>query len=147
MNEDLFFKIVISILIIGFIINFIQDYYTNKFIKEKLAETSKSISNLWDQISRIDDEFKNIKSIIDIDFNKLNELIKNKNDLLKNDILFFNDKIDKEKFSQDILVNRINSHAKKIAYIKKVLDKLFDHKVEVRHKAKLVKLEGELDKW
>lgn len=147
MNEDLFFKIVISILIIGFIINFIQDYYTNKFIKEKLAETSKSISNLWNQISRIDDEFKNIKSIIDIDFNKLNELIKNKNDLLKNDILFFNDKIDKEKFSQDILVNRINSHAKKIAYIKKVLDKLFDHKVEVRHKAKLVKLEGELDKW
>lgn len=147
MNEDLFFKIVISILIIGFIINFIQDYYTNKFIKEKLAETSKSISNLWGQISRIDDEFKNIKSIIDIDFNKLNELIKNKNDLLKNDILFFNDKIDKEKFSQDILVNRINSHAKKIAYIKKVLDKLFDHKVEVRHKAKLVKLEGELDKW
>lgn len=143
MNEDLFFKIVISILIIGFFINFIQDYYSYKYIKAKLSEASKSINDLWSQIHRIDEEKKKTDDILEI---SKESNLKNINNI-KADLIHAIDKIDKDVFEKEIIVNRLNSHAKKIAYVKKVLDKLFDHKVEIKHKAKLVKLEGELDKW
>lgn len=143
MSEDLFFKIVISILIIGFFINFIQDYYSYKYIKAKLSETSKSINDLWSQIHRIDEEKKKTDDILEI---SKESNLKNINNI-KADLIHAIDKIDKDVFEKEIIVNRLNNHAKKIAYVKKVLDKLFDHKVEIKHKAKLVKLEGELDKW
>lgn len=143
MNEDLFFKIVISILIIGFFINFIQDYYSYKYIKAKLSEASKSINDLWSQIHRIDEEKKKTDDILEI---SKESNLKNINNI-KADLIHAIDKIDKDVFEKEIIVNRLNNHAKKIAYVKKVLDKLFDHKVEIKHKAKLVKLEGELDKW
>lgn len=147
MSEQVFFYIVIlSILFFG-LLNVFLDMKVYRKIVIQIKESNERIDNVWSQINRIDDEFKNIKTIIDIDFNKLNEIVNNKYDLLKNDILFFNDKIDKDIFEKEVIVNRLNSHAKKIAYVKKILDKLFDHKVEIKHKAKLVKLEGELDKW
>lgn len=143
MNEDLFFKIVIAILVIGFFSNFIQDYYSYKYIKAKLSEASKSINDLWSQIHRIDEEKKKTDDILEI---SKESNLKNINNI-KADLIHAIDKIDKDVFEKEIIVNRLNNHAKKIAYVKKVLDKLFDHKVEIKHKAKLVKLEGELDKW
>ena len=147
MTEDLFFKIVIGVLVIGFIANFIQDYLNNEYTKEQLKKLSASYGDLWAQINRIDNEFLDVRQSIIITNKQADE---NRNEL-KADIMFWekqrDETMDKFTFDNGVITNRLNSHAKKIVYVKKVLDKLFDHKVEIKHKAKLVKLEGELDKW
>ena len=151
MTEDLFFKIVIGVLVIGFIANFIQDYLNNEYTKEQLKKLSTSYSDLWSHIYRIDSEIKEIRLVIDADNKRAKEAIESAYKELKSDIMFWekqrDETMDKFTFDNNVITNRLNSHAKKIVYVKKVLDKLFDHKVEIKHKAKLVKLEGELDKW
>jgi len=151
MTEDLFFKIVIGVLVIGFIANFIQDYLNNEYTKEQLKKLSTSYSDLWSHIYRIDSEIKEIRLVIDADNKRSKEAIESAYKELKADIMFWekqrDETMDKFTFDNGVITNRLNSHAKKIVYVKKVLDKLFDHKVEIKHKAKLVKLEGELDKW
>lgn len=147
MTEQVFFYSVIGIILFFSILHFILETKNNKKIIENLSSLKNGIDNLWSQISRIDEQFKNVDHLLNFNDKNINS-IRNE---LKQDILFWekqrDEMFEKYKFENDVTMNRLNSHSKKIVYIKKVLDKLFDHKVEIRHKAKLVKLEGELEKW
>lgn len=147
MTEQTFYYAVIGLVLFFGILNLLLDLKNNKKIIETLSSMKLRVDDLWSQIQRIDDQFKNVDNL----FNVHDRKIDNTYNELKKDILFLerqrDEMFDKYKFENDVTMNRLNSHSKKIVYVKKVLDKLFDHKVEIRHKAKLVKLEGELEKW
>lgn len=147
MSEQVFFYIVIlSILFFG-LLNVFLDMKVYRKIVIQIKESNERIDNVWSQINRIDDEKKKTEECILICNKKIIDNYKE----LKEDILFVEKQrdeiLDKERFDKNVVINRLNSHGKKIVYLKKVLDKLFENKVEVRHKAKLVKLAGELEKW
>lgn len=151
MSEQVFFYIVIlSILFFG-LLNVFLDMKVYRKIVIQIKESNERIDNVWSQINRIDDELNKIRNVIDNNLIILKKAGEESYKELKEDILFIEKQrdeiLDKERFDKNVIINRLNSHGKKIAYVKKILDKLFDHKIEIKHKAKLVKLEGELDKW
>lgn len=140
MTEQVFFYIVILAILFFGLLNVVLDLRIHKKMVSQLKDVAGSIDSLWLQINRIDDEFKNVNA----------EKIKHYNEL-KSDILFYEKKNEelneKRNFAHNIHNNRLNTHAKRLVYLKRVLDKLFNHKVEVRHKEKLLKLAGDLEKW
>lgn len=140
MTEQVFFYIVILTILFFGLLNVVLDLRIHKKMVSQLKDVAGSIDILWVHINRIDDEFKNVNA----------EKIKHYSEL-KSDILSLEIKNkesnEKRNFDHNVHNNRLNTHSKRIVYLKRVLDKLFNHKVEVRHKEKLLKLAGELEKW
>lgn len=147
MTEQGFFYTLIGLVLFFAILNLLLDLKNKKKIIETLAAMKLRVDNLWSQIERIDDQFKNVDHLLNVNDKNIN-LFRTE---LKKDILFWekqrDEMVEKNRFDNNVFINRLNNHSKRIVYLKKVLDKLFDHKVEIKHKEKLLKLAGELEKW
>lgn len=140
MTEQVFFYIVILAILFFGLLNVVLDLRIHKKMVSQLKDVAGSIDSLWVQINRIDDEFKNTH------VEKVRRYTELRSDIfsLEKRNLELSEKL---TFEHNVNTNRLNTHSKRIVYLKKVLDKLFNHKVEVRHKEKLLKLAGELEKW
>ena len=107
MSEQVFFYIVIVIILFFGLLNVFLDVKVYRKIVIQIKESSVRIDNIWSQINRIDDEKKKLEECVLI----CNKKIIDTHSELKNDILFWekqrDEMFDKERFDKNVVTNRI----------------------------------------